>query len=176
MGRRGPAKTPTALKILRGIPGGRSKLTKGEAKPEVINGTPPPQELSEDGKAIWRELAPRMEELGLLSVLDTNPFRRYCEMMGRWARASRKIQETGQTHVPIFHELTPEQRQRGEKPKLKYIQELPESLEFRRLPGELLRLEGQFGLTPASRAAISVLPKSKDAPSDIHAFLYSGKK
>lgn len=175
MGRRGPPKTPTALKLLRGCPSGTRKLTKGEPKPEVIKGANPPAEMTEDAKLIWLDLAPKLEELGLFTVLDTNPFRRYCELMARWGKAARKIQETGQTHVPIFHELSPEQRQRGEKPKLKYLQELPESIEFRRLPGELLRLEAQFGLTPASRAAISVMPKSKDAPTDIESFLYGSR-
>lgn len=130
--------------------------------------------MTDGGKAIWYEIAPRLEQLGLFTELDGYAFRRYCELMARWGAAARKIQETGQTHVPIFHEQTPEQRAAGERPKLKYLQELPENIEFRRLPGELLRLEQQFGMTPASRAAISVLPKSKEAPSDIQAFLYGG--
>lgn len=142
--------------------------------PEVIKGSAPPPGMSDGAKKVWEELVPKLEELGLFSVLDGNPFRRYCELTARWNNAARKIQETGQTHLPIFHELTPEQRQRGDKPKLKYLQELPESIEFRRLPGELLRLEQQFGLTPASRASISVMPASKDAPSDLEAFLYGG--
>lgn len=174
MGRRGPPKTPTKLKLLRGMPSGKKNIPKGEAMPEVVKGSEPPRDMTAGGKAIWHELAPRLEELGLFTVLDGNAFRRYCELTARWGAAAKKLQETGQTHVPIFHEQTPEQRAAGERPKLKYLQELPESIEFRRLPGELLRLEQQFGMTPASRAAISVLPKSKDAPNDIQKFLYGG--
>lgn len=174
MGRRGPPKTPTKLKLLRGFPGGKKTIPKGEPLPEVLHGTTPPADMTDEGKAIWRELAPKLEDLGLFTTLDGFAFRRYCELMARWGVAAKKIRETGQTHIPIFHEQTPEQRAAGERPKLKYLQELPESIEFRRLPGELLRLEQQFGMTPASRAAISVIPKSKDAPNDIQKFLYGG--
>lgn len=174
MGRRGPPRTPTKLKLLRGCPSGKRNLPKGEPLPELVHGAVPPSGMTEAGKAIWAELTPKLEALGLFSVLDSNPFRRYCELMARWNVAARRIQETGQTHVPIFHEQTEAQKAAGEKPKLKYIQELPESIEFRRLPSDLLRLEQQFGLTPASRAAISIIPQSKDAPSDIQAFLYGG--
>lgn len=174
MGRRGPPRTPTKLKLLRGCPSGKKNIPKGEAQPEVLHGTTPPADMTEPGKVIWRELAPKLEELGLFTTLDGFAFRRYCELMARWGAASRRIQETGQTHVPIFHELTEAQRVAGERPKLKYLQELPESIEFRRLPSELLRLEQQFGMTPASRAAINILPKSKDAPNDIQKFLYGG--
>jgi P27 family predicted phage terminase small subunit len=157
---------------MRGLPSGKKNIPKGEAQPQVLNGAEPPIEMTPSGKAIWHELTPKLEALGLFTELDTFAFRRYCELMARWSAASKKIQETGQTHVPIFHEQTDEQRARGDRPKLKYLQELPESIEFRRLPGELLRLEAQFGLTPAARAAISIIPKSKNAPTDIQSFLY----
>lgn len=174
MGRRGPPKTPTALKIMRGCPSGRNKLPKGEAKPELVKGSVPPDGMSLEGKAVWEQVAPKLEELGLLSVLDGFPFRRYCELMARWLAASRKITESGQTHLPIFHNLTDEERAAGVRPKLKYLQELPEAIEFRQLPEKLLKLEQQFGMTPASRAAIQVLPNSKNAPTDIESFLYGG--
>jgi P27 family predicted phage terminase small subunit len=142
--------------------------------PEVVTGSVPPIGMTQAGKTIWSEMVPRLEELGLFTVLDTHAFQRYCELTARWNSAARKLQETGQTHLPIFHEQTPEQRAAGDRPKLKYLQELPESIEFRRLPGELLRLEQQFGMTPAARAAISVFPQSKDVPEDIESFLFGG--
>lgn len=172
MGRRGPPKTPTALKILQGVPSGVRKLTKGEPKPELLTGAQPLAEMSADGQKLWSEIVPKLEELGLFSVLDQQPFRRYCELLARWGKAQRKLNETGQTHVPIFHEQTPEERAAGLKPRLRYLQELPESIEFRRLTPMLLKLEQQFGMTPAARAAISVLPKSKNAPDNLAAFLY----
>lgn len=174
MGRRGPPRTPTRLKLIRGCPSGRRKLPKGEATPEVVRGAIPPVSMTDAGKEVWAEMVPRLEELGLFTVLDGNAFRRYCELTARWNAAAKKIQDTGQTHIPIFHEQTPEQKAAGERPKLKYLQELPESIEFRRLPGDLLRLEQQFGMTPAARAAISVFPISQDAPEDIDEFLFAG--
>lgn len=152
-----------------------SKLAKFEPKPKKLTNTKPPRDLNPDAKKAWRMMAPRLEALGLFTELDVNTFRRYCEMLARWLHCSAKLNSNNwQTHIPIFHEQTPQEIEARIKPRLKYLQELPESVEYRQLPRELLRLEQQFGMTPAARAAINVLAPGGGAKrkSEVKDFLY----
>lgn len=174
MGRRGPPKKPTELKLLQGAPGGVSKLPRNEPKPPKVQDAKPPRELSSDGKKVWRSMAPKLEALGLLTVLDLPTFRRYCELSARYAWCVRRLERSEwNTHIDIFHEQSEEEIKAKVAPRLKYQQERVESIEFRRIPRELLRLEKEFGMTPASRASISPTegPRKKD-PSDVKEFLY----
>ena len=164
---------PTALKLARGCPSGERKLPKGEPKPEVVKGVPPYFDMSDEAKAVWGELTPKLEVLGLLTEIDLQSFRRYCDMQARWLKCSQKLKETDKTHVPVFAPQTPEEIAAGLRPQLRFMQELPESMEYRRLLPQLVKLEAQFGLTPASRASISVLPPSKNAPVDLEDFLFA---
>jgi len=175
MGRRGPPKKPTELKILQGAPGGRSKLPKGEVKPVVIKDTDPPADLSVAAKNIWTDMVPRLQRLNLFTELDVHTFRRYCELYARWIAAANRIQQSGQTHVPIFHERSEAEIRVNAPMRLRYLQELPESVEFRQLPKELLRLEQQFGMTPAARASINVTPQKKGEQNEVFEFLF-GKR
>lgn len=165
MGLRGPPKKPTELKMLQGIPGGKHKLTPDEPKPKRLRGSKPPEFLDQESRKVWRKFAPRLEALGLLTELDTQAFGRYCELYARWLKAGQVLKSNaGKTHVPIFHPHSEEELQQMKAnpnlkipPRLKYIQELPEAMEYRHLLGELLRLEMHFGMTPSSRSSISVV-------------------
>lgn len=172
MGKRGPPKKPTELKLLQGCPGGRSKLPKGEVKPQVIKDTDAPAELTDGARAVWEDMVPRLKRLNLFTELDVNTFRRYCELYARWINAANRLKQTGQTHVPIFHERTAAEIRNNVPMRLHYLQELPESIEFRKLPNELLRLEQQFGMTPAARASINVNTAPIDSKGGIKDFLY----
>jgi len=92
MGRRGPAPTPTALKLLRGNPG-RRPLNNDEPKPDVIKGderlAKPPTFLSADAKLCWKRVAPSLIQLGLLTVADVSAFEAYCEAYARWRQYER---------------------------------------------------------------------------------------
>jgi P27 family predicted phage terminase small subunit len=164
---------PTALKLARGCPSGERKLPKGEAKPEVVKGVPPYKDMSDGAKAVWAELTPKLEVLGLLTEIDLQSFRRYCDMQARWLSCAAKLKETDKTFVPVFAPQTPEEIAAGLRPQLRFMQELPESIEYRRLLPQLIKLEAQFGLTPASRASISILPPSKNKPVDLEGFLFT---
>ena len=91
MGKRGPLKKPTKLKLLQGVPGGEHKLNENEAAPKLLDDTiPSPSWLCDRGKAIWKEVAEKLSKNGLLSEIDTNMLARYCDLAVRWfdARAS----------------------------------------------------------------------------------------
>ena len=68
MSKPGPKPKPTHLKILEGNPGKRP-LNKNEPKPKPVAPRMPTW-LSNEAKQEWRKLAPELEKLGLLSVID----------------------------------------------------------------------------------------------------------
>lgn len=181
MGKRGPPRKPTELKLLQGVPGGAHKLNKHEAKPQKLNGSKPSRELSPEAKKVWRRMAPKLEVLGLLTNLDVEAFGRYCELSARYSECVKRLRTNNwQRYLPVYHEQSLEEKAAGVKPRLKYLQELPDSVEFRRIPGELLRLEQHFGMTPASRSSLSVnfVPTGGQAKDDTDEFLFGarGKK
>ncbi len=165
MGKRGPPRKPTKLKLLQGTPGGKSKLKKSEPNPKKIEGSSAPSYLAPDAREVWAEMAPRLEILGLLTQIDVLTFERLCIMQARVRALYQKLVATKwETFVPIYHEQTPEEIAAKAEPRLKYMQELPYSVEFRQLSRDILRVEQQFGMTPASRSGIDLLFGSGGGP------------
>ncbi len=72
MGRRGPPKKPTKLKKLHGTVR-RKDLDRNEPKPNPL-APECPDWLPGEAKTKWKELAPEMERLGLLTSLDGPAF------------------------------------------------------------------------------------------------------
>ncbi len=141
MGRRGPPKKPTALKTAAGNPG-RRPLNKQEPKPERTRPACP-RWLDADAKACWRDLAPQLDRMGVLTKVDRNALSRYCRIWSRWKRAEQFIQKHGEAY-PL----------KDENGKVKYLQQFPQVATAHKAAILLLRLEQEFGLTPASRPNI----------------------
>ena len=135
MGARGPAPKPTALKLLEGNPG-KQKLNRGEPMPDSPATIPkPPKRLLPEAKKEWKRLAPAMVALGLLTEVDTSAF----------AAADKAILEMGAAG-PIEMQKAPSG----------YMQQHP-LLSLRKQYYETWRKGlADFGLTPASRARISL--------------------
>jgi P27 family predicted phage terminase small subunit len=68
MGKRGPKPLPTKLKVLQGT-ARREDIEREEPKPKPVRPRCP-QWLPTRGKRKWRQLAPELEELGLLTSVD----------------------------------------------------------------------------------------------------------
>lgn len=84
MAPRGRKPKPTNLKLVEGNPGKRA-LTKDEPEPEQVTRVPaPPKRLSTGAKAVWREEAPALVKMKLLSVADLRTFGNYCELQSRF--------------------------------------------------------------------------------------------
>ena len=73
----GPPPKPTALRVLHGSRKGKGK--KGEPKPEGAS-LDPPKWLRREGKVVWREYAPKLHTLGLLTELDVERFAQACAL------------------------------------------------------------------------------------------------
>lgn len=93
MGARGPAPQPTNLKILRGNPGKRA-INKREPKPRPI--VPKcPHWLDLGARREWRRVAPELERIGLLTLVDLAVMAAYCQSFSRWQAAEELIAKAG---------------------------------------------------------------------------------
>ena len=87
MARRGPAPTPTKVKILR-----------GETRPSRLNYREPlppsdlpkmPADMDAEAKIVWRRVISSMGHTGVIRVPDSDILRCYCEAVSRYAQAAR---------------------------------------------------------------------------------------
>ena len=146
MGKRGPAKTPSAIRKARGNPG-HQKLTDNEPSPEADR-IAPPDWLSKRGRKTWDDHAKDLQAQGVLTNNDVAHFAMWCEYIAQFAEASDHIKGTNivdGVHVSVY-------------------------VKARRDAADMAhRLGQQFGMTPSARTGISVVkPKEK---SDLAAFL-----
>jgi P27 family predicted phage terminase small subunit len=150
MSRRGPAPTPTKIKAARGS--WRAKINRREPAPEP--GAPPrPQWLAVEARAYWDELVPELLRLGVLSLIDAKALARYCQTWARWRKADEWIQQHGLTY-PI----------KDKDGNVAAVQQWPEVGIFNKLSAQLLRLEQEFGLTPAARTRVQAQVPTQRVP------------
>lgn len=160
MGQRGPKPKPTNLKLIQGNPGKRA-LNKDEPKPRPI---PPkcPSWLNKDAKRIWKELAPKLEPLGLLTEVDSLDFQNLCLAAAQLKQAQKVLDEKG-----LIMEV--ETRSGGI-----YYQQRPEVSIVHKNMELVNKLSAKFGLSPADRVGLGVKPKEEKDPFE--EFLERGKK
>ena len=145
---RGRKPEPSALKILRGLPGKR-KVSEDEPTPPPLTDAQPPDWLADDAQAEWKRLAPMLERLGVLTETDTGALTAYCEAWATWKGATQKIRQFGMV-------LTT--KEKGGFPVVSpYVKIAHNALMHMRA------LLVEFGMTPSSRARVHV-PKAGDAP------------
>jgi P27 family predicted phage terminase small subunit len=173
MGRRGPPKKPTELRVLQGC-NGHIPLNKDEPKPKAVQGVKAPLFLTKGGKKIWKREAPKIEKLGLLSEIDLNAFARYCDLMDKWLRVKSKIDRLDDFYYPIYFDQTDEEKAAKKEPRIKYFATYPEVSLYNTLATQLNRLEREFGLTPAARSAISLKPTTEQKEKT-RKFLYGNE-
>ena len=93
MGRRGPAPTPTKVKLLR-----------GETRPSRLNLREPlpsrdvpkmPADMDPEAKVVWRRVLRDMRHTGVIRAADADVLRCYCEAVSRYAQAARLLAQSG---------------------------------------------------------------------------------
>ena len=90
-------RTPTKLKLLRGVPG-HHPLPQNEPEPDV-NIPTPPVHLSKEALEEWNRITPELEMLGLVSDIDRSALAAYCQCFGRWVQAEEQIKILGLTET-----------------------------------------------------------------------------
>lgn len=154
--RRGPKPKPTSLKLIEGNPGKR-KLPENEPKPKPI-APDCPSWINADGKRMWKKLAPELERMGLLTIVDGEAFAAACHNYGLWLECERyfkkkvKDTETGESHTigrTYLYTNKNDSENEIERPQVKIGQ---------RALADFRSFCSEFGLTPASRTRIEVKP------------------
>lgn len=155
MPRGGWNRKPTALKVLQGT-ARPDRLPENEPKPRPI-APALPRGLSSAARRLWRELAPKLEKLGLLTETDGPLFEALCEAWARYQEARRRYRRVIRAVDPVNGMTT--------------IRKAEVSVE--KAEAALRMLAAEFGLTPASRGRLDVAaePSEDDA---FEAFLSRG--
>ena len=136
---------PTNLKIIEGNPGKRP-FNLNEPKPISI-APKCPDWLLDDAKKEWNRLAPELERLGLLTILDRAAFAGYCQSYAKWKAAEGFIKKNGMTYeIP--------KRDKEGKVISTYIAVFPEVYIARQCLNQIKAFASEFGLTPSSRGRI----------------------
>lgn len=158
----GPAPKPTALKLLEGNPGKR-KLNENEPTYEPT--ATPPDWLTEDALVVWNKFCKELKATGILTTVDVNAFGRYCDAFAQWLKLKDFINKNG-TSYPIYEKETVMEMvpsvvpgKMVEKPIKKKVavgaQAFPQAKQYKEISELLLRMEQQFGMTPASRTKLT---------------------
>lgn len=102
MGRRGPAPTPTPIKQLRGeTRPQRLNLVRPKPGPTGVGtkkvSTLPlmPDDMVPRAKEVWRRQMESLGATGVLTPVDSDALRAYCEAVARYEEAARLIAASG---------------------------------------------------------------------------------
>lgn len=136
MPRGGHNRKPTALKVIQGTTR-PDRVSENEPAPVVLTSAPnPPAHLDRFGKQAWRDLAPALQRLGLLTEVDLIGLALVCDAYSQWRRASK-----------VLYTMDPlDERYRSV------------AVSVERARNDLRLAGNEFGLSPASRSRLSVAP------------------
>lgn len=143
---RGRKPTPVAMRVLHGNPGRRPLRN---ARPGTALDTPDvPDFLDGEARAEWNRTLAEHEGTGLLTRADRALLAAYCVMWSRFVAAERHVTE----HGPIV--AAPRTATPMPNPHLKVSRDALD---------RLLKIAGELGLSPVSRARLHIAP-AVDAP------------
>lgn len=140
---RGRKPVPTALKIVRGNPGGRPL---NENEPTPSNEIERPDYLSPQAAEHWPIVAKQLHDAKLLSSVDVAALALYCEAFARWRHASDQVQKFG----PVV------------KAPSGFPVQSPYLAIANKAHEQMCKLLIEFGMTPSSRSRVSKV-ESDDA-------------
>lgn len=141
---------PTRLKLMQGT-ARKHRMNKREPQPE--GGTPPcPKGVGAEVRAVWDDLAPVLERLGVLTVADGLALELLSATVAEWRAADKAIRQHGPTY-----ETTNAQGNTMHRPR-------PEVAMRSDSARRLASLMAEFGLTPSSRTRVGVVAVPETDP------------
>jgi len=155
---RGRKPKPTNLKVLEGNPGKRP-LNQNEPKPKPVRPKCPAW-LDKEAKRMWKDLAPELERLGLLTIIDGAALAAACQRWSTWVSCEKIIQEQG-------YSMEIERFDKQGNSLGFYEQQRPEVSIGRQSLADFRAFCAEFGMTPASRSRISVEGSQKEKSSKL---------
>jgi P27 family predicted phage terminase small subunit len=136
-----PRTKPTALKLLHGDDRQHpERINKAEPKPAELADLIPPVELDQLAREVWDYYAPRLQRTRVLTDVDVHTLAALCVAWSNYVQAVQVVRAEG----PLIDGY------RGSKVRN------PAALVAKDSLGEFLRLATEFGLTPSSRARLTV--------------------
>lgn len=145
MGRRGPPPKPSAIRALEGDVSHRP-VNKLEPKPDLVMPRCPSW-LNAAAKKEWKRLAPMLHRIRVLTEADGDALAAYCQTYARW----RQAEEFLDTHNAVYPI-------RDEAGRIKCMQQVPQVAMARNLLRLLRAYQQEFGMTPASRSRVTIVP------------------
>ena len=147
---RGRKPIPTTLHILKGNPSKKKDLGKNEPKPAPA--TPRcPSWLHPDAKAEWKRIVPQLRDLGLLSQVDMAALVGYCQSWAWYKQANEYLLEHGDVYDLL-----------DDHGNVKYSQQRPQVGIANKQLANIKAFCVEFGMTPSSRARMSVPGASEE--------------
>jgi P27 family predicted phage terminase small subunit len=141
MGKRGPRRTPTAVKVARGT---HRKDRDGdpslEPQPEKIGAPAAPTGLGKIGRAKWKQLAPRLSKLGLLTEQDLEALSLLCEAYDEKESCEKTLKKEGDYYLTASG----------------LIRVHPAVTRLQRCIDRIRNLMASFGMTPSDRSSMKV--------------------
>lgn len=131
---------PTKLKLLQGNPG-RRPLNLAEPQPAA--GVPKcPAWLDVTAKAKWREVAPELARIGVLTKIDGSMLAAFCKNFSRWVAAEKILTKQGMTSESDTGLIKT-------RPELRIAEEAMR---------QMRAFASEFGLSPSSRSRLTGTP------------------
>ena len=132
---------PTHLKVLKGTDQ-PCRINPEEPKP-AADKVEKPGGMTPEAAAHWDDMAPLMQEAGLLTNVDVPAFATYCEAWAEWRRATNDLNRVGAlvrtpNGYPILNPLHSVVKNAFERQH---------------------KLLAEFGMTPSSRTRVKGQPK-----------------
>lgn len=160
MGKRGPAPKPTALKIVQGNPG-KQKLNDKEPKPPKTKNPKPPIALSKQQKKYWKLYTNILTITKVLTDADLMLLARYCDGLEDWTKLRENKVKFGRA-VPKYEWVRNYITNKDGTKSVEMVRQLsgfiknPDAQAFTELSRDLLKMEQELGLTPASRSRVLI--------------------
>lgn len=141
---------PTALKLLQGNPGKRP-LPRNEPQPPA-GAVKPPTWLRGRARRLWRQIAPLLGEMRVLTTSDTQALGLLCDALAEYVVAREVIRQHGMTY---------ECTTTSGGTMIRTRPEVAIAADAWRRANTMLQ---QFGLTPSSRAKVQAAPEEETDP------------
>lgn len=141
---KGRKRKATAVKKLAGNPGKR-KLNEFEPEPELVL-PPAPVELAEIGRAKWDEMTLLLYNQGVMTEMDQEILRIFCEEFEMYVDATKNMKAFGGPVVKT------EGGNPIQNPYLSVANKCKE---------RMIKILLEFGMSPASRSRVTSAPRAK---------------
>ena len=155
----GPAPLPKKIHQLHGNPG-RRPFNKNQPEPPVKIPKPPIR-LGTIARRHWKYVVPLLEEMGVLSSIDSAALAAYCQTFEQWSNLEDVIKADNKLA-------------KDDENKLSLKDRLSVGRSLIQIRNQMRLMLAEFGMTPASRGRVSVLDYKK--PLDEYEMWEKGSK